>query len=145
VPDQLRVVRSLYREHRPQFIAVERVLNQTAPADYLRESTDPVCVVRPVSPGGKDKLTRAQGGIILAESGRLFLPADHPTFPLDDVRGELVRFTGLGDDEQDNCVDCLSYMTECLPWVKPGGPMPSSKAPFTHATASTRSPYHGLR
>jgi phage terminase large subunit-like protein len=145
VPDQVRIARQLYKEHRPQFIAVEKVLNQTAPADYLRESTNPVCVVRPVSPGGKDKLTRAQGGIILAESGRLFLPESHPTFPLDDVRGELVRFTGLEKDEQDDCVDCLSYATECLHWVRPGGPRSGSSAPFTHATSFARNPFAGLR
>jgi phage terminase large subunit-like protein len=147
IPDQVRTTRRLYKQHRPQFIAVEKVLSQTGQADMLKESVDPYIVVRPVSPGGRDKLTRAQGAIILAESGRLFLPDpdSNPTFPLDDVRGELVRFTGLTDDEASDVVDTASYAVECLHWVRPGGPRPGSAAPFTHATPLVRSPYAGLR
>jgi hypothetical protein len=100
-------------------------------------------IVRSVSPLGRDKLSRAVGFINLAASGRLFLPQEHPLFPLDDVRGELVRFTGTNDDEPSDIVDTGSYMAELLPKIRVTGGNTGGKAPFVWA--SKRSPHDGLR
>jgi phage terminase large subunit-like protein len=140
---QIRVAQSLYRQHHPQFLAVEEVLNQRALAQLLRKSVNPVMIVRSVSPLGRDKLSRAVGFINLAASGRLFLPQEHPLFPLDDVRGELVRFTGTNDDEPSDIVDTGSYMAELLPKIRVTGGNTGGKAPFVWA--SKRSPHDGLR
>ena len=143
IPDQVSRCQMSYRRHRPQFVAVEEVLNQRAHAQYLRRSTQPVMVVRSVGPRGRDKLDRALGAIQLVASGRLYLPERHPTFPVDEVKGELIRFTGLNDDEQDDCVDTLSYACECLSGVRMGGTIPANRAPFRHY--SRQGPYDGLR
>lgn len=121
IPEQVGICQSAYRQHRPQFVAVEEVLNQRALAQLLRRSKNPVMVVRSVNPRSRDKLSRAAGAISLAASGRLYLPLRHPSFPLDDVRGELVTFTGLTDDEASDVVDSLSYACEVLPTVRAGG------------------------
>ena len=134
---QLMAVKSLYREHRPQFIAVEELLNQRGQAQELRRSTNPVMVVRSVNPKGRKKLDRALGAIALAGSGRLFLPRAHALFPLDEVRGELIRFTGT-DDDSDDVVDSASYATEMLPFVRPGGPGSARTAPFNYVPQGLR-------
>ena len=143
IPEQVQVAQSLYRQHRPQFIAVEEVLNQRAHAQLLRRSTNPVMVVRGVNPRSRDKLDRALGAISMAASGRLYLPESHPTFPLDDVRGELVRFTGLTDDEDSDIVDSFAYCCEILPTVRVHGGSGGSGAPFLWA--SRKGQYDGLR
>lgn len=133
LPDQVTTCQRSYRRHRPQFLAVEEVLNQRGLAQLLRRSTDPAMVVRGVSPLGRDKLARASGLINLAASGRVFLPEDNPAFPLDDVVAELVRFTGDPDqDAHDDVVDTGSYMAELLPGLEPaagGGRAPSAHMP----------------
>lgn len=107
IGDQVKACQRSYRRHRPQFVGVEEVLNQRALAQLLRRGTDPVMVVKSLSPLGRDKLARAAGGINLAGDGRLYLPEDNPAFPLDDVVGELTRFTGIdGQDANDDV--CLT-------------------------------------
>ena len=65
---------------------------------------------------------RATPATILAHDGRLFLPEDDPVFPLDDVVGELTRFTGVaGRDASDDTVDDLGYAAECLHELAPHG------------------------
>lgn len=130
VPEQVRLCQSSYRINRPSFVAVEEVLNQRALAQLLRRSTNPVMVVRGVSPLGRKKLERAVGAINLAASGRLYLPERHGTFPLEDVKGELVRFTGLTDNEASDVVDTLSYACELLPTVRVGSG--TAKPPVWH-------------
>lgn len=145
IPEQLQAVKSEYRLHRPQFMAVEEVLNQRAHAQFLRQSVNPVIVVRPVNPQGRDKLDRAIGAITLTSSGRLYLPEVTPTtlFPHEDVIGELVRFTGTTKGESDDIVDTYSYAVSVLPTVRVVGSSGSGHAPFIHL--SKRSPYDGLR
>lgn len=132
IDEQVLCAKASYRRHRPQFVAVEEVLNQRALAQLLRKSVNPPMVVRGVSPLGRDKLARAVGFINLAATGRLFLPLGHPTFPLDEVKGELVRFTGTDADGHDDVCDTGSYAAELLPTIRPGGPG-SGRAPFRHA------------
>lgn len=82
-----------------------------------------------VSPLGQDKLVRATPAMILAEAGRIWLPAPglRPDLPLADIEGEWYRFTG--DDNQDgndDAVDCLSY---CVWWLQHGNAGAGSMAP----------------
>jgi phage terminase large subunit-like protein len=57
----------------------------------------------------KDKLTNAANALNMAEAGRVWLPANDPTFPLEDVEAQLIRFTGdPSQDGHDDVVDTLS-------------------------------------
>lgn len=148
ITPQCAVVKRLYREHRPQFIAVEEVLNQRAHAQILRESTSPHVVVRGVSPRGRKKLERALPFINLAACGRLFLPQYDPRgtpnlFPLDAVKNQLISFTGLDDGEKDDVVDTGSYMVELLPVVRPGAGAGGGRPGFQWA--SQKGAWSGLR
>lgn len=108
IQEQVSAAQRLYRRWHPQFVAVEEVYSQKALIQLLRRSTDPAMVVRSVSPMGKDKLTRATPAIVLVASGRLYLPEDDPSFPLEEVEGELIRFTGE-QGNPDDCADSLFY------------------------------------
>ncbi len=50
-------------------------------------------------PATRNKLDSAVWAQNLAEAGRLWLPDDDPEFPLDDVKAEVLRFTG--DEKKD--------------------------------------------
>jgi phage terminase large subunit-like protein len=116
IQEQLSTCQRLYRRWSPQFLAVEEVLNQRALAQLLRRSADPPMVVRNVSPLGKDKLTRATPAIVLASTGRLYLPEDNRTFPLEEVVGELVRFTGE-QGNPDDAADSLFYAVDQMKFL----------------------------
>lgn len=119
LPDQVLRCQESYRRHKPAFVAIEEVLNQRGLAQTLRRSTNPIMVVRGVTPGGKKKLEHAIAGIVLASTERLYLPSDNPMFPHDDVVSELTRFTGNEDlDANDDIVDTVSYMAELLPGLQ---------------------------
>lgn len=143
IQEQVTTCQRLYRTYRPQFVAVEEVLNQRALAQLLRRSTSPLMVVRSVSPLGRDKLSRAAGAISLAASGRVFLPENPgPDFPIDDVLGELVRFTGMpGKDSNDDICDSFFYCAQMLPDVRGG--VSTGRAPWKYEAPS--SPLGGLR
>lgn len=113
IDDQLAAVKRLYRMHRPDFLTVEEVLNQRALAQMCRRATDPVMNVKSVSPMGKNKRERATPAVIFASSGRLLVPEDSRMFPLDDVLGHLVRFTGE-DGQADDIADTLFYAVDSL-------------------------------
>lgn len=134
IPEQVAACKGIYRRYRPQFVAVERVLNQTALFQTLQRCTDPVMVVRPINPMGQDKLARAAGAIALAASGRVFVPdRPGPEFPLDDVLAELISFTGEGKKgTHDDIVDTLSSATNLLSFVRPGWTGANSRPPFRH-------------
>lgn len=113
IPEQVDLCKRSYLRHRPQFLAVEEVMGQRSLAQILRRSTSPVVAVRGVSPAGRKKVEHATAAIVLASSGRVFLAADNPAFPLDDVVAELTRFTGDDKvDANDDIVDTLSYAAE---------------------------------
>lgn len=133
IQEQVSHCQRLYRQWRPQFLAVEEVMNQRALAQHLRRSTNPPMVVKSVSPMGRDKLGRAAGAIALAASGRIFLPQNDPSFPLADVLAELVQFTGESKKGQhDDIVDTLSYCTDLLTFVRPGHNAGRPTAPFRY-------------
>lgn len=126
IQEQLSHCQRDYRLWKPQFIAVEEVLNQRALAQLLRRSTDPPMVVHGVTPGGKKKLEHALGAIVLASTHRIYWPTDDPTFPLDDVRSEVTRFTGDDDlDDHDDVVDSLSIAVDQLALLAPTAAAPS--------------------
>ena len=128
IPEQVSTCQRRYRQFRPAFVAVEEVLNQRSLAQLLRRSKDPMMVVHSVNPGGKKKLEHALGAIVLASSGRVFLPEADPMFPLDDVVSEVTRFTGDDKiDANDDIVDTFSYAAEVLPMVGSGS---GGSAPF---------------
>lgn len=115
IPEQVELCRRSYRRHRPAFVAVEELANQRSLAQLLRRQTDPVITIRGVTPGGKKKLEHALGAIVLANSGRVFLPEADRAFPLEDVLAEVTRFTGNDkEDANDDVVDTLSYASEQL-------------------------------
>ena len=84
---------------------------------------------RRVHPEGKEKLVRATPAMILAEAGRIWLPAPgvRPDMPLADIEGEWYRYTGdEKQDEHDDCVDCLSY---AVYWLQHGHGHSGTMAP----------------
>lgn len=116
IPDIPPVIARMVRRWHPLFVAVEAVASNRAVSQILQRWTDPVIPVREVTPRGLDKLVRATPAMVLAGSGRLYLPEDDRSFPMEDVIGELVRFTGdEKKDDHDDIVDNLSYACELLP------------------------------
>lgn len=139
IEEQLSTVQRLYRMNRAQFVAVEEVLNQRALAQMLRRSTDPVMNVKSVSPLGKKKVERAIPVVIFVQSGRLLLPEDSGTFPLDDVRGHLVRFTGE-DGQPDDIFDTLAYAVDSF-----RGYVGTACMPQGAGTTATNAPVQPVR
>lgn len=68
--------------------------------------------VRALSHEGKGKLARAHGAIVMAESGKIVLPAVAPWIKR--YLDVLTRFTGIGDEHDDE-VDCTSYAVSEAP------------------------------
>jgi phage terminase large subunit-like protein len=128
IPEQVEWCQYLYKRWKPAFVAVEELMNQRSLAQVLRRSTNPHMVVRSVTPGGRRKLEHALGAIVLAESGRIYLPDQDPEFPREVVLSELTRFTGVeGQDANDDIVDNFSYMAEEMNTVvQPTGTKPMS-------------------
>lgn len=116
LPEQVQLCQRSYRRHGAAFLCVEEVLNQRGLAQLLRRSRDPVMAIRGVTPGGKKKVELALSAIVLASTGRIFLPAANPMFPMDDVLSEVTRFTGDDKkDANDDIVDTLSQMALQVP------------------------------
>ncbi len=145
IQEALAACQRLYRQYQPQFLAVERVLNQTALYQLTYRSQNPHMVVIPVTPRGQNKADHAGGFISLAGTGRVFLPERASAgFCLDAVTDELMRFTGLPkQDDHDDIIDTGSYMAEMLPMVRPGHNGSGSKPPVKHT--SKAAPWSGLR
>jgi len=102
-----------YKKWKPQFMTVEEVLSQKALAQILRRSLNPAMVIRSVNPRGQDKATRAVPAFFLASTGRLLFPEDNRNFPLDQIEGELLSFTGEKGGSDDT-VDVLSYSVQVM-------------------------------
>lgn len=112
VPDIVPRIQQVYTRYAPKWVGIEQVAANNAVYKLAKRTT---MVVKPLSPGGRDKLVRASAAIVWASTGRLWLPADHPGFPLDAVENELLTFTGVdGADSHDDIVDTLSYAVESV-------------------------------
>jgi len=98
----------VYAKHHFHFIGIEAVASNQSMFQFAeRLGLNPARL----TPKGQDKLAHAQGAIIAAEAGRLWLP-DHGTvkgFPHADIEAELTSFTGTSDDQNDDICDVLSY------------------------------------
>ena len=111
IPDIVPVVQAVYDRWQLQYVAVEAVAANRAVYQLARRTR---MAVREVSPGGVDKLVRATRAIVLAESGRLYLPEQRFPYPdscpLEDAEAELLRFTGdEKQDAHDDVVDTVAY------------------------------------
>ena len=72
---------------------------------------------RRLNPLGEDKLIRATTALNYAAEGRIWMPARgaRPGFPLDDVEGEILRYTGdQKKDATDDIVDTVAYAAKIL-------------------------------
>lgn len=143
IPDQPDILKAEYDRQRMDFCGVEGVASNVALLQYTSRMN---MVIRPLSPGAKDKLARATPAMILAETGRIFLPdleaAYQEGFPLQDVLDELTGFTGNDKiDDHDDIVDTFSYAVEMFNLVPDddggdsapsgvGAPLPQSFNPF---------------
>src|SRR4029450_7901489 len=87
VPDILPRIEEAYARHRGAFVAIEAVAGHSGTGSS-QAALRTRMAVRAVSPRGRDKLVRATPALILAESGRIWLPAAAPW--LEEAEGELV-------------------------------------------------------
>lgn len=114
IPDQPAVLQAQYNKWKMEFCGVEEEFGNRALAQHGRRMP---MIIRSLNTKGNDKLTRATPAMILAESGRFWLPDDDAAlqndFPLGEVETELTSFTG--DDKldlHDDLIDIASYATE---------------------------------
>lgn len=105
IPDIVPEIQKVYDKWNLQFVDIEAVAANRAVAQLAKRTK---MAVREVSPMGLDKLVRATPAMVIAESGRLWLPEAAPW--IDDALAELLLFTGDDKkDAHDDCVDNLSY------------------------------------
>jgi len=123
IPDQPKQLLDEYIRQKMQWAGVEEVMANNFLGQAARRER---MVIRHLDPKGLDKLARAVPAIVLAESGRVWLPdplaAKLTNFPLLDVLDELTAFTG--DEEQDlhdDIVDTLSYGVDHFNLTDSGG------------------------
>lgn len=119
IPDQPKLLEEVYEKHQFKSIGIEAVASNRGLFQFAQRLK---LNALEMNPKGLDKLAHAQGGLILAEGGGLWLPADGavPGFPLDAVVSELLQFTGTDADEHDDLVDLLSYACDMRPRVGHG-------------------------
>lgn len=105
MPDIVPQIQKAYDRWNLSYVGIEGGGTQQGVYQLARRTK---MAVREMQPGGQDKLVRATKAIVLAESGRLYLPI--ASVWLADVEGELVRFTGdPKQDAHDDVVDTLAY------------------------------------
>lgn len=110
IPDIVPEVQRIYDEWALSYVAIETVAANRAVYQIARRTP---MAVREVMPLGLDKLVRATKAMVLAESGRLYLPVAAPW--LDDAEAELLRFTGDEKrDAHDDIVDTVAYAAHLL-------------------------------
>lgn len=114
IPDQPKLLQEVYDKYRFNFIGIEAVASNASMYQFAQRMN---LNALKCTPKGQDKLTHAQGAIILAESGLLWLPAPNEVrnFPLEEVVNEIVSFTGTPQDEHDDALDTLSYACDIRP------------------------------
>jgi phage terminase large subunit-like protein len=106
VPDIIPHVAAAYARHGCGTAYFEGGGMQKAVAQLARRWDRPRLNVVELNPSGKgDKLTRAAEGLNMAEAGRVWLPAADAAFPLEDVRSQLLRFTGEPNTGHDDVWD----------------------------------------
>lgn len=114
IPDQPKLLEALHDKHRPKGVGIEAVASNRGMFQFAQRLG---LAAIPLTPKGLDKLSHAQGALIHAEQGQLWLPGPGvvPDFPLDEVRAEFLQFTGTDADANDDCVDSASYAVDMKP------------------------------
>lgn len=136
IPDQPKMLLSAYERWRFKSIGIEAVASNRGLYQMAQRCGLPAL---PLDPKGKDKLSHAQGAMIEAEQGRLWLPGpgEEPDFPLDAVLTELLQFDGK-DGGRDDIVDTLSYAVDMKPRMGT-----SSGPPATYPGIDPRAAFRG--
>jgi phage terminase large subunit-like protein len=122
IPDIAPHVAEMYAQHGARLAVVEGIGVGKGAAQLCKRHSARMNVVELKSV--PDKLTNAAYAMNMAESGRLWLPANVPGFPLDEVEGQLFRFTGdPKKDSHDDIVDTLSVAANRVAPKARSGPM----------------------
>lgn len=116
IPDIIPKVKEAYRRWQPSFVGIEAIAANRGVYQFACRETNPVMAVKQLDPKGREKLAHATAAIVLAESGRIYVPKyDSADFELEDALSELTRFTGdVKQDDHDDVVDTLSYAAELV-------------------------------
>lgn len=117
IPDIAPRIAEQYQRHRAQKARVEGGGTQKGVPQLARRqplANGAFMNVVEVVPKGGDKLERGAELLNMAEAGRVWLPAQDPAFPLEEVEAELLRFTGdpkrdAHDDIWDTAADAANY------------------------------------
>jgi predicted phage terminase large subunit-like protein len=110
VPDIVPQMEKVYDRWKLQYLGIEGGGTQQGVYQTARRTR---MAVKELHPAGLDKLVRATPAIILAESGRLFLPRS--AVWLDAALAEVLAFTGdPRRDAADDIVDTLSYAAQIV-------------------------------
>ena len=123
IPDQTPRLEAMVKRWGLPYIGIEAVMSN---AGLFQLASRTNMTVMKLDPLGEDKLIRATQALVLAESGKIWLPAKgvRPTFPLDEVESELWTWTGLEKDEPSDSIDCLSYAAK----IRADGPGSANEA-----------------
>lgn len=144
IPDQPKLLEEVYAHHRFSIIGIEAVgANRSMYAFAKTMSFNTI----QLTPKGMDKLAHAQGALILAESGSLWLPDRNEVrgFPIDEVESELLQFTGGPDDEHDDVIDVLSYACDMRQKIEHYRRVAgSNNSPITHDPFATKPKQLGM-
>lgn len=116
IPDQPKLLQEVYDKHRFRCIGIEAVASNRSMFQFAQRLH---LNALPLTPKGQDKLAHASGALILCEAGGLWLPDEGQVkgFPLDEVVAEMLAFTGTDADDNDDCVDVVSYACDMKPKV----------------------------
>jgi hypothetical protein len=128
IPDQLPRLLAFCDKWKLASMGIEAVASNQALLQLASRSRVPA---RRLNPLGQDKLVRAATALVLAEARRVWLPAPgvRAGFPLDEVEGELLTFSGDEKlDDHDDVPDCLSYAAKLL--VEGPGPDDGRQVPM---------------
>ena len=114
IPDIVPRIEAVYDRWKLAFMGIEAV---GANAGVLQLASRTRMATRRLNPLGEDKLIRATTALNYAAEGRIWMPARgaRPGFPLDDVEGEILRYTGdQKKDATDDIVDTVAYAAKIL-------------------------------
>lgn len=112
-------IADLCARHNPMWVGIEDTAFQIA---LLREAQrhPGIPAVKPLSPEGKSKLVRATPAIIMASTGRIYVPLRGPMYPwVEDYVAELCAFTG--DEDEDGLVDAVDITAYGIQELVRGG------------------------
>ena len=141
IPDVVPRLQEVQKRWKPSYMGIEAVASNRAVLQLAQRASNPSIICSPLSPGGEDKLVRATPAINMVASGRVWLPADNPTFPLAEVESELIRYTGdQKQDAHDDCVDVLAYACRAVT----GGVGGRAGSPFVIQSTGARGGALGL-